>query len=158
MSCVLADARDLPVLRVAITGLLRPRQRRLHFHDESAARRQVLLAAFAELPTRSLVVIARMSHGRDEEGCREGCIRHLVGELQDRRVDRLVLESRHDDRVDMRTIIRTRRPTPALVFEHRSPIGEPLLWAADGVAWAGGMGGEHLALLGTNVEVMQIRP
>jgi hypothetical protein len=159
VACVLTDARDLPQLRSSIIGLLRPHQRRLHFHRESPGRRRALIASFATMAVRLVVVSARMTYDRDEEAAREARIGRIVSELQTRSVERLVLESRDDDRHDARTIIRARLPAPALLFEHRAPLTEPLLWLTDGVAWTAGLGGEQFAALQPIIDRMfEIRP
>ncbi len=53
----------------------------------------------------------------------------------------MVLESRQDDREDVRLIERVRLAQPRLVFEHRRPKEESLLWIADAVTWAADTGG-----------------
>ena len=159
LACVLTDARDLPSLRASLTGLLRPRQRRLHFHNESPGRRRALLTAFASMPVRLLIVTSRATHGFDDEAARDACLGLLVAHLQRVGVERLVLESRDDDRGDARTIIRARQSQPPLVFEHRAPAAEPVLWLADGAAWAAGLGGELARLLGPITDrILELRP
>jgi hypothetical protein len=111
------------------------------------------------MPVRLIIATARAAHGFDAEAAREACLGQIVSGLQERSVERLVLESRDDDRRDARTIIRTRRPEPPLVFEHRAPLDEPLLWVADGVAWAAGLGGEHLGVLRPVIDrTVDVRP
>jgi hypothetical protein len=144
MACVLTDVRDHAETRRGVEQLMRPGQRRIHFHDESLAERRRFVEGFAQLPIRVIVVAARVDHGVDAERARALCLSRLVRGLQDRHVSRVVLESRHDDRRDVRTIIGARRPEPLLVFEHRQPAGEPLLWIADGAAWAGRVRGAEL--------------
>ena len=144
MACVLTDVRDHLDIRRGVEQLMRPRQRRIHFHDESLAERRRFVEGFAQLPIRVIVVAARIDHEVDDERARAACLSRLVHGLQDRRVSRVVLESRHDDRRDVRTIIGARRPEPLLVFDHRRPVGEPLLWIADGAAWAGRVRGAEL--------------
>jgi hypothetical protein len=144
MACVLTDVRDHPEIRRGVESLMRPRQRRIHFHDESLAERRRFIEGFAQLPIRVIVVAARIEQGVDDEQARALCLSRLVHGLQDRRVSRVVLESRHDDHRDVRTIITARRREPMLVFDHRRPAGEPLLWMADGAAWAGRVGGAEL--------------
>jgi hypothetical protein len=152
MGCVMTDARDHPELRRRVTTMLRPRQRRIHFYDESLASKRRLLDGFAGLPIRAIVVVARIDHDSNSERARAVCLTRLVELLQDRGVSRVVIESRDDDRIDVRTVIAARRPTPLLVFEHRPPDGEPLLWIADGVAWAGGLSSRELERLGPVLE------
>jgi len=148
MGCMITDARDHPEIRRRVTELMRPRQKRIHFHDESLPERRRLIAGFAELPLQVVVAVARIGHEVDAEHARALCLRELVELLQHQRVARMVLESRHDDRRDAHTIIAARHSEPLLVFEHRQPSGEPMLWIADGVAWAGGVRGTDLDRFG----------
>jgi hypothetical protein len=152
MACVLTDVRDHPEIRRRVEELMRPRQRRVHFYDESLQTKRRHLDGFAKLPIQVVVVVARIGRGVDAERARVACLSQLVSLLQDRRVARLVIESRQDDRLDVRTIIAARRPDPVLVFEHRPPEGEPLLWIADGAAWAGGRSTVELDRLGPALE------
>lgn len=136
---------------------MRPGQKRIHFHDESNAERRRLLDGFGRLPVQLVLVTARVSHGSNSERARQACLAELVTRLQTDSVPRLVLESRGDDRMDARTIIRARAAEPVFVFEHRRPEGEALLWLADGLAWAGAVRGSDLdrvaAILRTDIEV-----
>ena len=115
---------------------MRPKQKRIHFHDESRQERRRLIAGFAALPIRTVTVVAKLQEGVDAERARARCLSTLVSLLQEMEVSRLVIESRHYDRRDEATILAVRKRQPSLVFEHRTPDGEPLLWIADGVAWA----------------------
>lgn len=144
VACVVSDVRDHPRIRSDVIGLLRHGQRRIHFHDESLADKRRLLGWFAQLPVQLHLFAARVTHGSNSEHARQACLAELVRRTQAASVSRLVLESRGDDRLDARTIIRTRAPEPVFVFEHRRPGGEPLLWIADGMAWAGAMRGAEL--------------
>jgi hypothetical protein len=152
LACVLTDVRDHAEIRRGVEELMRPRQRRIHFHDESLAERRRFIEGFARLPIRVVIAAARIEQGVDAERARALCLSRLVHGLQDRGISRVVLESRHDDRRDVRTIIGARRPEPLLVFDHRRPLGEPLLWIADGAAWAGIVRGAELDRLAAVVD------
>jgi len=151
MACVLVQARDIHALRTEMTELAGPKSRRVHFNAELRARRQSLLELFATLPIESFAVSCRRSHGVSEFEARSRCLATIVAALQARGVDRLVIESRQDDTDDERTVLRNRRPEPRLVFEHRRGVDEPLLWIADGVAWAAGAGPRWSSFLGVRL-------
>ncbi|MEI2704346.1 MAG: hypothetical protein V9E89_03565 [Ilumatobacteraceae bacterium] len=123
----------------------------MHFNAELDSRRQVLLETFAAFTIESFVVVCRRRHGVTEFQARTRCLAYIVGALQLRSVDRLVIESRQDDVDDERTIHRHRQRAPRLVFEHRRGVDEPLLWIADGVAWSVGAGPRWSDLLGTKL-------
>jgi hypothetical protein len=140
VACVMAEARHLPEVRPVIRALAL--HGRVHFNNESARQKRAVLAAIAELPVEAFVADARRRHGVTEFAARRACLTAVVDHLQERRVLRLVIESRDDDRDDVRHLLHVRRPEPRLVFEHRSARAEPMLWVADAVAWAYGAGGD----------------
>jgi hypothetical protein len=148
MACVFVDGRDLAVARRHVRSLLQPGQRRIHFHDERAGRRAMLLGSFASLPVRAVGFVVQRSHGTTEFHARAAALAALVEEAQRRGVERLVLESRQDDRDDVATIERARQPEPQLRFEFRAGGDDPLLWLADGITWAVAAGHEWSARIG----------
>lgn len=151
MACVLAQAHDISKMRADVGELAGTKTSRVHFNAELDSRRQTLLQAFAELPIESFVVVCRRRHGVTQFEARSRCLTHIVTAMQLRSVDRLVIESRQDDVDDERTIHRERKSEPRLVFEHRRGTDEPLLWIADGIAWAVGAGPRWSELLGTRL-------
>ncbi len=158
MGCVLIEARHLTATCAAI-GALPTRGRRLHFNNEDDAQKRILLAAIAELPVEAFVVVCHRRHGITEFVAREACLAALVSEVQSQRVDRLVLESRQDDREDARIISRLRQPEPPLVFEHRTARREAMLGIADGITWAAGAGATWQAIIEPLVQrVIELRP
>jgi hypothetical protein len=151
MACVLVQAHDMPAMRSDVGALAGTKSSRVHFNAELDSRRQVLLETFAGFLIESFVVVCRRSHGVTEFEARTRCLAYIIGALQLRSVDRLVIESRQDDLDDERTIHRYRQREPRLVFEHRRGSDEPLLWIADGVAWSVGAGPRWSDLLGTSL-------
>jgi len=158
MGCVLIEARHLAATRAAI-GALPTRGRRLHFNNEVDAQRRILLAALTEFPVQAFVVICHRRHGITEFIARETCLAALVSEVQSQGIDRLVLESRQDDREDARIISSLRQPDAPLVFEHRTARTEPMLGVADAVTWASGAGASWQALIEPLLRrVIDLRP
>ena len=139
MSCVLVDVRHLPALRPTVEELAWFGGR-VHFHNESKRRRGQILEAFAALPIQVDVVVVQRSHGVTEFAARHQCLTAIVQRLSAEKVSHLTLESRMDDRDDRRTIGQVRKTEPPLVFEHRPGAADPMLWVADGIAWAVGAG------------------
>jgi hypothetical protein len=120
-ACVLVEARNLSAVRRPAQALVLS-GRRLHFHNESAQRRRELLSAFAHMPVSAFVIVCSRRPGTSEFEARDRCLAAIVERLQAERVARLVIETRHDDRDDHRTINRVRAPRPELVYEHRLAI------------------------------------
>ncbi len=121
--------------------------------------RRTALELIATMPVRVTVVVCSRRHGVSEFHARDACLAEIVRQLQDRSVPRLTVESRQDDRDDQRTIVRNRRPEPALTFDHRQGQSEPILWVADAVAWAFGAGNRWMPLVEHVLErVVELRP
>jgi hypothetical protein len=138
MACVMAEARHLPELRLVMRALAV--HERVHFNNESARRKRLVLSAIAEMPIGVFIAVAQRGHGASEFAARNACLTAVVESVQRRDVPRLVIESRDDDREDERHLVRVRQSEPWLVFEHRRASAEPMLWVADAIAWAHGAG------------------
>jgi hypothetical protein len=158
MGCVLVEAKALPEIRRELLSLV-DAGKRLHFHEELDSVRRSALETFAAYPLHVVMTLCFRTHGVSEFHARSGCLASIVERLQDRRVSRLTIESRQDDRDDRRTIARARQPEPHLVFDHRLGQREPLLWIADAVTWAYGAGGKWLPLVDSIIdEVVELQP
>ena len=120
----------------------------VHFRKESVNRRPVLIEAVSALPVQAIAVVAVRAPGTSQVEARRQCLRAIVESLQERDVARLVLDRTSGAADDGRTLRGARRPEPFLTFEHRSSREEPMLWVADGVAWAVGARGQWPARLG----------
>ena len=139
MSCVLAEARTLGDARLSMVELALHGQ--VHFRKESARRRPMLVAAISALPVEAFAVVLKRGPGVGHEDARRVCLSAIVETLQEREVPRLTLDRTTVAPADARTIRRVRRPAPLLTFEHRASRDEPMLWVADGIAWAVGSRG-----------------
>lgn len=140
LAAVLVDPRDLKAARGALRAMLLPGERRLHFSKEHDGRRRDLLARFCAHGFRVMVYVTAV--GRT---AREHLLHTLAADTRDD-LHRLVIESRGaGDIEDRRLLVRLQRaggfPDRA-TYEHLAPHEEPLLWVADGVAWAWGSGGD----------------
>lgn len=104
-------------------------------------------------------MVCEKRHGVNEFHTRAACVTEIVRQLQRRAVGRLVLESRQDDRDDVRIITRARAKEPSLMFEHRTARQERALWLADAVRWAVGAGPPWTNALGSAlIEVIETDP
>ena len=157
MACVMAEARHLPELRLTMRALAV--HERVHFNNESARRKRMVLSVIAEMPIGVFVAIPQRGHGATEFAARNACLTAVVERVQRHDVPRLVIESRDDDREDERHLVRVRQPEPWLVFEHRRATAEPMLWVADAIAWAQGAGTNWRLLIASVVEdVTELHP
>jgi hypothetical protein len=157
MACVMAEARHLPELRPVMRALAV--HDRVHFNNESARRKRLVLGAIADMPIGVFIAVAHRGHGISEFRARNACLAAVVEHVQQRDVPRLVIESRDDDREDERHLVRIRQPEPWLVFEHRRASAEPMLWVADAIAWAHGAGAHWRLLIEPLIEdVTELRP
>ena len=159
MGCVLAEAQHLPALRRSAEGLTTGVAPRIHFNNDTDRQKLRVLDAIAEMPLQVFAVVCSKSHGTNEFQARAACVTEIVRQLQRRGVTRLVLESRQDDRDDVRVITRARVRHPALTFEHRLARHEQVLWIADAVTWAVGAGPQWSSNLAeVLVDVIELRP
>ena len=141
MCSVVAATDELDAARRALRSLRAPGQRRIHFATESDRRRKALLAAMSRLNTAPVVYFA---HDRNQVAARAAILAAMLPELQSSDDRHLVLESRQgQDKRDCSIVYGSVGPHPKSPFSytHCPASGEPLLWVADGVAWAWGRGG-----------------
>lgn len=146
MSCVLAEARTLRDVRLSMAELALHGQ--VHFRKESVRRRPMLVAAISVLPVEAFAVVVKRAAGVSHEDARRDGLSAIVETLQEREVSRLTLDRTTVAGADARTIRRVRSREPLLTFEHRASRDEPMLWVADGVAWAIGARGPWPERLG----------
>jgi hypothetical protein len=137
---VLVDPADLDSSRRALRALRKPGQTRLHMVKEQPSRRREILAAVGRLELRTRLyqcpappVVARPR-----------CLQALVVDLVKAGAARLVLERLEtQEHADRRCIRATLVDCDAqLTYRHEPAQVEPLLWAADAIAWAYGAGSD----------------
>ena len=149
---VLASVRVSPAhlagVRRGLRAALLGSQRRIHFVNESVARRRQLLASFARLPIEAIAYRAVQVPLRHEPAIRAELLRALIDDIVPTGATRLVIESRSGrDELDRRTIhdrLLIHRSS-TLAYEHLLPTEDPLLWLADTFAWVAGAGGDWTA-------------
>lgn len=139
--CAVLVRGPVEPVRTALRGLCRPGQRRIHFAKEQDARRRTVLA---ELGRMELTARVYCSPGSVRES-REECIGALVADIAPAGARELTVESRESmNHLDIRVIDAALRKhgTGELIYRHLRPHEEPVLWAADAIAWAVGAGGD----------------
>lgn len=129
-------------VRDELRRLLLPRQRRLHFVDESKQRRRQCLAVISELPLSARIYTSP----NNESVARQSLLEHLLADLIPLKCQRLIIESREvnqntRERRQIAAAIRD-KSAPHMTYLHLRPHEEPLLWVSDAVAWAYGAGRE----------------
>ncbi len=117
-------------------------QRKLHWHDESEARRRKIAAAVAGLDVLHLVVIRTGCHASERsERRRRKCLERLLLELEAAGVADVCMEARerhqNDRDVDLLKTMRSRGSLSAgMRLDHAYGPSEPMLWIPDAVAGA----------------------
>jgi hypothetical protein len=139
LAAVEVAAQDAGKVRSGLRALLLPRQRRLHWREESPARQRSILDAIQSMPVEAIIVELRDSIR--PERARALCLRRALWELHVRQLDELVIETRqqHNDQRDRRTILAAKKNGEAsdlLAYSFGKPLSEPLLWLPDAIAGA----------------------
>jgi hypothetical protein len=126
-------------VRELLLPLARRATGRIHWRDEELAAKEVIVEAVRAAAAESVVVAAAMSDPAKQERARKQVLKHLLFELDRRRVMHASLESRHAerDRHDIRSIGQFRNAgylSRRLTVTHGQPRQEPLLWLPDIIA------------------------
>ncbi len=132
-------------------------RRRLHMRSEGASRRQQILARFLDARPVSAAHLWRAPiRGHPEREVRDECFRGLVEGVLDLGATRIVVESCAQDRQDEQVIGGSLAAAGAIgrVRYDVVPAGaDELLWAADLITWAYGVGGPTRRLIAGLVTV-----
>jgi len=164
LAAVVVDVDQAEALRAGLQAALLPGEQRLHWHDEGAEARARLANVCGSPNLLAVVAVSTPMQRTRQERARALCLTGLLWELAGRDVPEVVLESRRQrDRHDRSTIgaaKQARAAHPALHFEHRGPLQEPLLWLSDVVAGAVALDrlgqGAYLEALGGSISVVEV--
>lgn len=165
MAAALCRSSSCEAMREELRTLLLRGQSRLHWRDESEARRTTITAALARMDLRSLVVVAAPVVEGKQERARRICIETLHPTLERVGATSIVQERRtptldRRDRAMVDALRGQRLLTRAVRVNFARPMDEPLLWVPDAVAGAVGMArdgrGVHLGAIAHTVEVIEI--
>ena len=145
MCAVLLRPTDLAETRKLLRGLCRPGQRRVHFAKESNPRRRHVLAELARTSLRARVYLC---HRNDQVAARRACVYRLAKDCVDAQAGRLVLESVSSlngrDELAILDALHDGGGLWDVPYAHMHAYEEPMLWPADAIAWAYGVGGDWL--------------
>ena len=136
LSAAVCFADEVEEIRASTGALLKKGQRKLHWVDESIARRGEIIEAISVFPLENIVVVRSRPKVRDHpERRRRKCLERLITELEILGIDDMVLESRgkHQDDLDMKMLsyLRTQRMVSKIRMHHRTGPSDPMLWVPD---------------------------
>lgn len=138
IAAVIVEGHGLRQARATMRRFLRGNQRRVHMSKESTARRNQFLA-IVEQTVSSAVVVEASVGGHPLDTVRERAMQVLAETLFDQGVtvwsiERMVPAIEALDRQVIIDVLR-RDGSHECVYDHRAAHDEPMLWAADAVAW-----------------------
>jgi hypothetical protein len=132
---VVVNSAELVGVRRGLKALLLPGQSSVHFKNEQDGRRRKLLTQMLALNVSASVYVRRGGHPIES---RRACLEALAEDLAEMSTERLVLEMSDGDLAeDKRTLFQAKRKLGATFeYHHLRAPQEPVLWMADGIAWA----------------------
>lgn len=138
LAAVVVETHEVSGARAELRRFLRPNQRRIHMAKESAVRRNQFLSIVEQLTARGFVVEATIG-ARSLAEVRDVAVRALTRVLLDVGVTTWHIEWMVDaverrDRQIIAGVVLEDDPPSDLVYDHRPPHDEPMLWAADALA------------------------
>jgi hypothetical protein len=150
--------------RRRMRGLLLPGQRRVHAAKESARRRRVLLDTVGSIEGLSATILRyRRPVGTTRIGGRHLLLQAATGLVVGSGVSSWVLDDqdtaqRVRDRVAIAHALTGVSAHLHPVYDHCSSASEPLLWVADALCWAVGVGGDWHRRVNPVLTLRDIRP
>jgi hypothetical protein len=149
---------ELRRARLALTELLLPGQERVHFKSERDVRRRVILDVILGSGMDGLLLGADPTLAPRDQ--RRQCLERLMFEAESRKFSRICIEQDDSvldfDRQRMFEAMRIRNLEAGFSYGWMRPRQEPLLWAADAIAWAWARGGQWRKRLGRSVEFIDL--
>lgn len=140
---------------------IRPRNcNRIHMHSEGKASRAKIVAEFVRRRPIEVAHIFIASPGRrPERQVRDELLRVLGGKSVELNASRILVESCSQDRQDRAALTGALADLGALSrvrVDVDTPTSNEMLWAADIVAWAYGVGGDYRKQISQLVEVHEV--
>ncbi|WP_433163365.1 hypothetical protein [Kribbella sp. CA-247076] len=141
LAAAVTDTAAADGMRDVLRDLTLFKAGRLHWVDESAKRRDHIIASVAALDLAAVVTVGSPVHRAKQERARRCCLERLLYELGLMGVTDVCLESRTatPDRRDLRLVDSARDKglmPKGLKVGFARPRDEPMLWIADAVAGA----------------------
>ena len=146
VAAVACAAVDVKAQRRTMAGLLMPRQRRIHFTKESAARQRKILAVIAGFDLSARLYQAQRNDAAGRKTCLSAVIEGAAASAERVVVERDETTLDFDRRV-LYAAARKHGCAATLQYELLAPHLDPMLWIPDAVAWAWVKGGEWRALV-----------
>jgi len=147
MVAALLAPNKLAPARQSIRSLIMPGQRRIHFQKESNGRRKQILDTVSTLGVEAIVYDGSR-HVADKPS-RDACLGHLVIDLLERDVERLIVEtedpSLRTDRSLIYAKLRSAGDGHDFQYAHLRSYEECLLAIPDAIAWSWAKGGHWRA-------------
>lgn len=141
--------------RRTMSGLLLPRQRRLHFFKESPARQRKILAVIAGLDVQVKLYATATADRAGRERCLGAIVESAAGVAE-----RVVIERDEStldfDKQVLYRAVRRHDCVESLVYELLAPHHDPLLWIPDAIAWSWAKGGEWRHLVASYSELIKL--
>ncbi len=140
---VIVDSSRVGALRRDMRRQLKGSQGRVHMTKENNTNKRALVEHIRELKL-SVSVVTVVVSDKSQRSARDACLAALTRELNARGVARMIVESCDQDREDRQIIgdeLARWGDSRAIELQHLRAFEEPLLWAADIVAWAYGRSG-----------------
>ena len=140
---VAAKSFDLGGCRTLLERLVaspRHKSSGLHFHRESDATRSAAFRLIASMPIS--VVLLTVPPGVKAVPARERAVRSVARRALTQRPVRIIFELDEAALVNDRRWLREEFGSrPAVEYQHFTKNSDPMLWVADGIAWAVQRGG-----------------
>ncbi|WP_229811326.1 hypothetical protein [Streptosporangium pseudovulgare] len=141
MAAVIVDSTDHDDIRVSLQALRIGKSPRLHWREETPARRLAVTKTLTDLPIRGIVTVYLHEKETRTERARRRCLEALLIELDQAGVASVLIESRSpsQDHLDLLLLMGARKArvlSKEIRVSWRSSHKEPLLWAADTVVGA----------------------
>lgn len=163
LCAAVVPSTDLVTSRRFMRNLKPSNKNRIHMQDEGPAVRNQILAEFCRTApiSEAHVYIASVTR-RSERQVRDDCFHSLTLDALKIRAARLVIETCDQDRADSKVIGDTLAKVGRLGqlrWDHETPTGHEMLWAADIIAWAyGSKQRSHRELVDQFVIAHDLRP
>lgn len=140
VAAVVVETTEVAAVRAEVKAFLRSNQRRVHMTHESRARRNQFLALVERVVDTTHVVAAPIA-GSPLAQVRDRAIRAMAAALLEDgvsswHIEQMVPTIERRDRLAIADVLRRDPEGRKCVYDHRPAHDEPLLWAADAVAWA----------------------
>lgn len=140
IAAVVVETHAVVAVRAELRRFLRSNQRRVHMAKESPARRNQFLAIVERVVSRAIVVeapLGKVPMGEAREQAMQALARVLIDDsVATWHIEWMVDDVERRDRRAIASVVRQDDPPAEVTYDHRPPHDEPMLWAADALAWA----------------------